>query len=313
NLCDTVKVVFPALNVSTKAKVVKTVWNVLLDRYDSITIGAVQGRLSATLQASQEKAVEQAVAQSAEAASTEYASKAELQSVAHATARIDTRMYEVEDFIDAMSGTNGGYIFLTIDDNEQTDELIVTVDSPVFATAQKMFRFNESGLCYTTGGYEHGTWTTIIDHNGKVNASVLSGIISDAASKNSWNLTTGAMALADDVTFGGKSIATIVGELMPDVSGALNTALNTYDTNLNQAAVLNKLKAGTDPTDQSARTDNGFYLGSDGYLHMLPERVITGGANISSVYLPTTIVNGEVTSSVQVQIINGIIYPASSS
>ena len=49
NLCDTVTVQFPALNVSTKAKVVKTVWNVLLDRYDSITIGAVQARLSATL------------------------------------------------------------------------------------------------------------------------------------------------------------------------------------------------------------------------------------------------------------------------
>ena len=313
NLCDTVKVVFPALNVSTKAKVVKTVWNVLLDRYDSITIGAVQGRLSAALQASQEKAVEQAVARSAESASTEYASKAELQSVAHATARIDTRMYEVEDFIDAMSGTNGGYIFLTIDDNEQTDELIVTVDSPVFATAQKMFRFNESGLSYTTGGYEHGTWTTIIDNNGKVNTSLLSGIISDAASKNSWNLTTGAMALASDVTFGGKSIATIVGELLPDVSGALNTALTSFDSGLDQAKILGKLRAGTDPADQSARTDNGFYLGADGYLHMLPERVITDGANISSVFLPTTIVNGEVTSSVQVQIINGVIYPLSSS
>ena len=313
NLCDTVKVVFPALNVSTKAKVVKTVWNVLLDRYDSITIGAVQGRLSAALQASQEKAVEKAVAQSAEAASTEYASKAELQSVASAAARIDTRMYHVEDFIEAMDGTNGGYVFITIDDNEQTDELLVLVDSPVMATAQKVFRFNESGLCYTTGGYEHGTWTTIIDANGKVNTSVLSGIISDAASKNSWNLTTGAMALASDVTFGGKSIATIVGELMPDVSGALNTALTTYDTNLNQTAVLNKLKAGKDPSDQSSRTDNGFYLGNDGYLHMLPERVITGGATISSVYLPTTIVNGEVTSSIQVSIQNGIIYPISSS
>jgi hypothetical protein len=253
------------------------------------------------------------VALSAESASTEYASKAELQSVAHATARIDTRMYEVEDFIDAMSGTNGGYIFLTIDDNEQTDELIITVDSPVFATAQKMFRFNESGLCYTTGGYEHGTWTTIIDNNGKVNTSVLSGIISDAASKNSWNLTTGAMALASDVTFGGKSIATIVGELLPDVSGALNTALTAFDNSRDQAKILGKLRAGTDPSNNTDRTDNGFYLGSDGYLHMLPERVITGGANISSVYLPTTIVNGEVTSSVQVQIVNGVIYPLSSS
>lgn len=50
NLCDTVTVLFPLLNVSTKAKVVKTVYNVLLDRYDSITIGAVQSYLSATLE-----------------------------------------------------------------------------------------------------------------------------------------------------------------------------------------------------------------------------------------------------------------------
>ena len=62
NLCDTVTVLFPALNVSTKAKVVKTVYDVLLDRYESITIGAVQAYLSAALAASQEKAVEKAVA-----------------------------------------------------------------------------------------------------------------------------------------------------------------------------------------------------------------------------------------------------------
>ncbi len=308
NLCDTVKVIFPALNVSTKAKVVKTVWNVLMDRYNSITIGVVQGRLSATLQESQERAVEQAVSQSATAASTEYATKSALQAVSGSVGQVDVRMYRAEAFINAMKGTNGGYLFITLDENNQTDELIVLVDSPVFATAQKVFRFNESGLCYTTGGYEHGTWTTIIDPNGKVNTAVLSGIITDAASKNSWNLTTGAMALASDVTFGGKSIATIVGELMPDVSSALSTALNAYDTNLNQVAVLAKLQAGTDPADDSARTDTGLYLGADGYLHMLPERVITDGANIPAAYLPTVILNGAVTSYAQVRVSNGIIY-----
>lgn len=39
NLCDTVYVRFDALGVSVKAKVVKTVYNVLLDRYDSIQVG----------------------------------------------------------------------------------------------------------------------------------------------------------------------------------------------------------------------------------------------------------------------------------
>lgn len=38
-LCDTVHVVYTDLGVAASAKVIKTVWNVLLDRYDSIEIG----------------------------------------------------------------------------------------------------------------------------------------------------------------------------------------------------------------------------------------------------------------------------------
>lgn len=309
NLCDTVKVIFPALNVSTKAKVVKTVWNVLLDRYDSITIGAVQSRLSATIQASQQAAVEQAVAVSGAAASTEYATKSALLGVNNAVSLIDGRMYDAEAIYKALTGTNGGYVHITIDNNKMTDELLVLVDSPNKLSALKLFRFNESGLCYTTGGYEKGTWTTVIDPNGKVNAPALTGILSDAASKNTWDLITGALNLSSDVTFGGKSISTIVGELMPDVSGALDTALSAYDEGLTQAAILSKLTAGMDPEDESARTDNGFYLGEDGLLHMLSERVIANGANLAVAYLPTTIVNGEVTSYQAVRVVNGILYP----
>ena len=40
-LCDTVRVIYPELLVVASAKVVKTIWNVLLDRYDSIEIGNI--------------------------------------------------------------------------------------------------------------------------------------------------------------------------------------------------------------------------------------------------------------------------------
>ena len=301
NLCDTVKVIFPALDVSTKAKVVKTVWDVLLDRYESITIGAVQGRLSATLQASQEAAVEKAVAQAGESASTEYATKSALQGVSAAVSLIDSRMFRAEHLYQALQGDNGGYIYFTLDADNRTDELFITVDSPVLETAKKIFRFNEAGLSYTTGGYASDSWTEIVNSDGKINTSVLSGLIADAAAKNSWDLITGAMNLSSDVTFGGKTLATLVGELMPDVSTALSTAISAYDTNLDKEAVMNKL------TDNSS--DTGFYLGEDGLLHMLPERVIEGGANIPAVYLPTVIVDGMVTAYTQVRVENGIIYP----
>ena len=136
-----------------------------------------------------------------------------------------------------------------------------------------------------------------------MNAPALTGILADAANKNSWNLVTGAMALATDVTFNGKTLQQTISEALQNVSQSINTAIQTYDAGLNQSAVLTKLKAGTNGTD------NGFYLGTDGLLHMLPERVITDGANIAAVYLPTTIVNGEVTSYTAARVVNGIIYP----
>ena len=287
------------VNVSTKAKVVKTVYNVLLDRYDSITIGAVQSYLSATLAASQEKAVEKAVAISSSAASADYVTKATFNALSGAVGNAQRDIYHLQDFQNAITGVAGGYVVITIDENKQTDCLYILIDSPVLSAAKKVYRWNESGLCYTSGGIEKGTWVKILNPDGRVNAETLLGILADAAGKNSWNLTTGEMNLSAESTFGGKTLEIMVGELMPDVSEALNTALTSYDEGLNQAKVLGRLQNG----------DTGFYLGEDGLLHMLPERVVTDGANVPVAYLPTTIVDGAVTSYTQVRIVNGILYP----
>lgn len=49
NLCDTISVEFSELGISTKAKVIKTVWNVLVDRYDSVEIGDAKSSLAQTI------------------------------------------------------------------------------------------------------------------------------------------------------------------------------------------------------------------------------------------------------------------------
>ena len=295
NLCDTVTVVFPALNVSTKAKVVKTVWNVLLDRYDSITIGAVQSRLSATLQDSQEKAVEKAVAQSATQASTEYATKTSVTALANSIVRVDTRMYVAEHNYEGLTGENGGYAFITLDSNYQGDELLVLIDSPVLAASNRLFRFNESGLCFTDGGHERGTWNTVINTNGQLNGARLYGTVSDGT--NSWNLANGAVAFGSSATIGGKTISQHLSDQAQSTSTAISSAITGYDNDLDQAAIVEKLD------------DEGFYIGQDGKLHLDTDQAITGGANIPAAYIPTTIVNGEVTSYVQVRVVNGVIYP----
>lgn len=51
DLCDTVTVYFQRLGIQTKAKVVKTVFNVLLERYETITLGTVKKNLADTVAA----------------------------------------------------------------------------------------------------------------------------------------------------------------------------------------------------------------------------------------------------------------------
>ena len=298
NLCDIVTVLFPALNVSTKAKVVKTVYDVLLDRYESITIGAVQAYLSAALAASQEKAVEKAVAISNSTANADYVTKTTFNALSGAVGNAQRDIFHLQDFEEAITGVGGGYVVITIDENKQTDCLYILIDSPVLSAAKKVYRWNEEGLSYTAGGIEKGSWVNIAGSDGKLSAGFLKGIITDVLGKNSWNLESGVFSLSDETTFGGKTLEVMVGELMPDVSEALNTALTSYDESLNQEAVLSKLQNG----------DTGFYLGEDGLLHMLPERVMSDGANITICYLPTTILDGKVTSYREVKVMNGIIY-----
>ena len=53
NMCDKVTIVYPPLNLNLKAQVVKTVYNVLLDRYDSVEIKTIKKNLADTIWAMQ--------------------------------------------------------------------------------------------------------------------------------------------------------------------------------------------------------------------------------------------------------------------
>lgn len=48
-LCDTIKVVFPFYNTTGQFKIVKTVWNVLADRYESMELGDLPATLAEAL------------------------------------------------------------------------------------------------------------------------------------------------------------------------------------------------------------------------------------------------------------------------
>lgn len=84
-LCDTVKVIFEPLGISTLAKVSKLTWDVLLDRYDSATIGVEFADVAST--------VEQ-VRKSTEQKALQQTQKAVKQSEAQTQQKIDQITYD---------------------------------------------------------------------------------------------------------------------------------------------------------------------------------------------------------------------------
>lgn len=49
NLCDTITVIYKPFDIQVKKKVIKTVWDVLLNRYESIEIGTAKSSLASTV------------------------------------------------------------------------------------------------------------------------------------------------------------------------------------------------------------------------------------------------------------------------
>ena len=146
-LCDTINVQFEKLGISTTAKIVKVVYNVLLDRYDSIEVGETTPNLSDRV-ASQEIETKQEVTGTKNLLE---------QAIVRAT--------------DAITGQKGGYVVIdTNADGEPTQILIM--DRPSKTAATKVWRWNLSGLGYSNHGVE-GPFETAITANGEIVANFI--------------------------------------------------------------------------------------------------------------------------------------------
>ena len=140
-LCDTVTVEFEKLGVKTTAKCIKTVYNVLTDKYDSIELGEPKSSLAETV-SNQGTLIE-------EASDKSYMERA----IQNAT-----------DLI--MSGKLGGYVTVTkneiyIADNKDLDEAVT------------VWRWNSGGLGYSSSGKD-GPFGTAMTSDGKIVADYIS-------------------------------------------------------------------------------------------------------------------------------------------
>lgn len=129
NLCDTVNVEFEKLGVSATAKVVKTVYNVLLNRYESVELGDARSNIADTL-VKQEQAIKEAP-------------KKAMSMVAQAA----------ENATQLITGNRGGYVVIHSSTGASEPDEILIMDTPSIETATKVWRWNNSGLGYSESGY----------------------------------------------------------------------------------------------------------------------------------------------------------------
>ena len=123
----TVTVEFPPLGVEATARVVKTVYDVLHDRYISADIGSVQANIADTI-AGQQQQLQQVP------------NKTEIQQIAQSIA-------------DAIMGAKGGSVRLLDTNGDGEPDTLYIADNPDPAQAVKVWRFNYMGWGASSNGY----------------------------------------------------------------------------------------------------------------------------------------------------------------
>lgn len=153
HLCDTIKVKFSALGVSANAKVNKTVFDVLTERYSSISVGDARSSFAGTVASISQEIEENAVKLDAQFKS------------------------DLKRATEIITGNKGGYV--VIRKNEQTGypEEILIMDQPDKETAKNVIRMNKNGIGFSQNGY-NGPFNSAWTIDGTFNASYIgAGII----------------------------------------------------------------------------------------------------------------------------------------
>ena len=148
NLCDTVTVEFEKLGVSASAKVVKTEYDVLTERYNSIELGDARTNLA--------KAVSENVSNVIKAS-------------------VPSRS-DIEKIVDAqtalITGGLGGYIRFVYNADGEPQELLF-MDSDDIQTAVNVIRINKNGIGFSNDGYDPTKFVSAWTIDGKFSADFI--------------------------------------------------------------------------------------------------------------------------------------------
>lgn len=217
NLCDKVNVQFEKLGINTTAKVVKTVYDVLAERYESIEIGSLKTSLA------------QAISDTNSAITT----------------ALETASFEVRNATAWLTGSNG-YVVANRNTDGSWKELLF-MDTPDVETAVRVLRINENGIGFSGNGVD-GPYTQAWTLDGKI---VIGGtnvpsltvqaangdiIFQTSRSGTIWNSTNSSMTANGKLT---AKNATLTGGQL-SLGGSDNGRLQIYNSSGNLIGEWNR-------------------------------------------------------------------------
>ncbi|MGM0210973.1 phage tail spike protein [Enterococcus sp. AZ112] len=140
DLCDWVTIAFNQLKINTTAQIVKTVWNVSLDRYESIELGESRTDFA--------KVIEE--------------SKEEIKQVTNKINWLEQAQQEATDII-KNPGKGHVVIYPSLADPQE----FLIMDTTDIKTAKKVWRWNVGGLGFSSTGY-NGSYGLAMTNNGAI-------------------------------------------------------------------------------------------------------------------------------------------------
>lgn len=184
SLCDTLLIRHSLLGITSKAKVITTVYDTIAEKYVSITLGSAKANLLSNVTDAQ-TAAEQAAAK-----------------VDRFPALMNSAIARATGLI---TGQTGGYVVINTNSETGQPHEILILDAPSIEEAVNVWRWNSGGLGFSSNGY-NGPYETAITSDGQIVADFITsgslvaniikaGVIQSQDGSSYWDLETGEVVL----------------------------------------------------------------------------------------------------------------------
>lgn len=273
-LCDTVSVYYDELGVNAvDMRVCKTVFNVLLDRYDSIELGQLQSTLAQTITSPIEAQLE-------DVPTTSMLNQA----IQHAT--------------DLIRGGLGGYVVMKPNADGEPEELLV-MDTPDINTAVNVWRWNLNGLGHSHSGYDGPYDDVALTMDGQINANMITTGTMTANHIKGGTLSLGGAGNGDGVLQVKNASNTVIGTwdrtgitaTNATITGNVTTETSSYYTTMSSGLISAGKISGSTRTQTGFISPNYQYTSENAFVFAAQTGCLVLGCN-SNIYFTNSSVTG---------------------